>query len=484
MDPHAAFDPEAFRAAAHQVVDRLADHLCAAHAGKIAAHPNLKPLSAANDFMGPMPTAPAVDPARAILAGVDRVLADSMQVHHPGCMGHQVAAPLPVAVLADFVAGFLNQGLAVFETGQVAALIERQTVRWLADAIGWDDAADGVFTSGGSLGNLTALLAARNLAGDRRSWKAGVASVTPLFVLVSAAAHYSLARATAILGLGEAGVVPIATDALGRMDLTSLAQAAEEVEARGGRVMAVVGSACTTATGSYDPLHDIGAFCQERGYWFHVDGAHGASVLLSSRYRYLAKGIELADSVVWDAHKLLGVPGLATAVLFRRRSDNYAAFSQEASYLFNSVERDFDIGLRTLECTKRMLAYKLWLNLKVYGADALGDMVAGVHDRAREFASMLEAAPDFELYLPPESNIVCFRHRPPGVDWSDEALDNYQASVRAQAIASGRVYLVQTRLAGQLYLRVTIMNPLTSTAELDELLATLRAGVARPAVST
>jgi L-2,4-diaminobutyrate decarboxylase len=423
----------------------------------------------------PLPMAPASDLTQTLLEGVDIALAHSMHVHHPGCMGHQVAAPLPAAILADFVAGFLNQGLAVFETGQVASLIERQTVRWLADAIGWDAAADGVFTSGGSLGNLTALLVARNLCGDRRSWNEGVAAEGPLFVLVSAAAHYSIARAAAVLGLGAQGVIPIATDAHGRMDMAALAQGAMEVEARGGRVMAVIGSACTTATGSYDPLPAIAEFCRSKGYWFHVDGAHGASVLLSPRYRHLAAGIELADSVVWDAHKLLGVPGLATAVLFKRGSDNFAAFSQEASYLFNSGARDFDLGLRTLECTKRMLAYKLWLTFKVHGAEAIGDLVAGVHDRAKEFADLLLSAPDFELYLPPESNIVCFRYRPLDRILSDEQLDVLQESVRGEAIASGRVYLVQTRLQGRLYLRVTMMNPLTSGAELAELLAVVRA---------
>jgi L-2,4-diaminobutyrate decarboxylase len=345
-------------------------------------------------------------------------------------------------------------------------LIERQTVRWLADAVGWGPEADGMFTSGGSLGNTTALLAARNLAGGGRAWTDGVRAEAPMVVLVSEQAHYSISRAAGILGLGQGNVVGVATDADCRMDMQALRAAADAAEARGQRVLAVVGSACTTSAGSYDPLPGIGAFCRERGYWFHVDGAHGASVLLSPRYRHLAAGIELADSIVWDAHKLLSVPSLATAVLFRRGDDNYAAFRQEAAYLFNDgAEVAFDLGLRTVECTKRMLAFKLWLALEVHGADALGEMVARMHDRARELAELIAAAPDFELLLPPASNIVCFR-----ID-GDDAL---QERVRARVIASGAYYLVQTKLRGRTWLRTTIMNPDTRRQDLIGLLDAVR----------
>ncbi|MDB5100363.1 MAG: L-2,4-diaminobutyrate decarboxylase [Cyanobacteria bacterium RYN_339] len=460
------YDAPLFRTAGHQVVDRLADHLERMQARDGRAHPALQPLAAMQDFTGPMPAAPAPDALAAVLRHVDDAIDRTMHLHHPGCMGHQVAAPMPVSALADFVAGFLNQGMAVFETGQIGVLIERQTVRWLADAVGWGAEADGMFTSGGSLGNTTALLAARNLAGDGRSWTDGVRAEAPMVVLVSEQAHYSISRAAGVLGLGQANVIGVKTDADCRMDLAALRAEADAAEARGQRVLAVVGSACTTAAGAYDPLVDIGALCRERGYWFHVDGAHGASVLLSPRYKHLAAGIALADSIVWDAHKLLSVPSLATAVLFRRGGDNYAAFRQEASYLFNEgAETAFDLGLRTLECTKRMLAFKLWLAFQVHGADALGEMVATMHDRAREFAALVAAAPGFELLLPPESNIVCFRRD------GDDAL---QEALRARVMAAGAYYLVQTRLHGRIWLRITVMNPATARADFEGLLEALQ----------
>jgi L-2,4-diaminobutyrate decarboxylase len=458
------YDAQLFRTAGHQVVDRLADHLQRMQAREGAAHPALKPLEIMAGFTGPMPAAPAPDALATVLAHVDDTIARTMHLHHPGCMGHQVAASLPVAALADLTAGFLNQGMAVFETGQIAVPIERQTVRWLADAVGWGPEADGMFTSGGSLGNMTALLAARNLAGEGRSWTDGVRTEAPMVVLVSEQAHYSISRSVGILGLGQANVIGVATDAACRMDMAALHAAADAAEAAGQRVLAVVGSACTTAAGAYDPLPAIGAFCRERGYWFHVDGAHGASVLLSPRYRHLAAGIELADSIVWDAHKLLSVPSLATAVLFRRGGDNYAAFRQEASYLFNDgAETAFDLGLRTVECTKRMLAFKLWLALQVHGADALGELVAVMHDRAREFAELVAADPDFELLLHPESNIVCFRRH------GDDTL---QETLRARV--TGPYYIVQTKLRGRTWLRVTLMNAATTRADLEGLLDALR----------
>lgn len=480
MPIHPAYDPSFFRQAGHQLVDRLADHLAAALAGRTPVMPDLPPVATAARYQGPLPRQGAADPLGRFGEISEQVIGESLHLHHPGCMGHQVAPTLPAAALADLLSAVLNQSMAVYETGPGGTQIERQTVRWLAEVVGYGPGADGVFTSGGSLGNLTALLAARNMAGARGAWAHGVGAEKPMAVLVSAQAHYSIARATGILGLGEDAVFRVATDDRFCMDPAALASAHDEAVARGYTIMAVVGSACTTATGSYDPLEALADFCAARNIWFHVDGAHGASVLLSPRYRHLAAGIERADSVVWDAHKTLLVPSLATAVLFKQGGHNLAAFSQEATYLFQRDDADealFDVGLRTVECTKRMLALKLWTVLELIGADALGEMVAGLHDAAREMATLLEAAPDFELLISPMSNILCFRHRPDAADgttWTDAALDAHQAALRARAIASGEFYLVQTRIAGRLYLRVTIMNVQTGEQQFVRLLALLR----------
>ena len=180
-------------------------------------------------------------------------------------------------------------------------------------------------------------------------------------MFVSSQGHYSIGRAAQILGWGKGGAVPVPVDAHYRLRPEALLQCLRSAEAEGRRVIAVAASACSTATGAFDPLPEIAAFCKEHSLWLHVDGAHGASALFSTRYRGLCRGIEHADSVVWDAHKMLLLPALVTAVIFRDGAHSYAAFAQEASYLFGSSpdngaaqpdlrDRDeaFDIGRRTL----------------------------------------------------------------------------------------------------------------------------------------
>ena len=244
-------------------------------------------------------------------------------------------------------------------------------------------------------------------------------------------------------------------------------------------MIAIVGSAGTTATGSFDPLREMGEFCREKGVWFHVDGAHGASALFSEKYRSLTQGIELASSLVWDMHKMLFAPSLVTAVLFRHREDNYGAFAQEASYLFarRPEEADFDIGLRTIECTKRTMGIKLWLALRVHGAKALGEMVTKTFDLAREFAALLKAQPGFELATEPASNILCFRHAPAALKAlanPSEKLDAHQLRLRKEVVACGKYFLVHTVLRNKVYLRTTLMNPRTTIGDLEGLIQTIR----------
>ena len=183
-------------------------------------------------------------------------------------------------------------------------------------------------------------------------------------------------------------------------------------------------------TGSYDPLDAIADYAAEHGLWFHVDAAHGAVAALAPRYRHLVAGIERADSVVLDAHKMLLMPALITAVLYRRPGVADQAFHQKQSYVgFDDHGGGFawwDSGLRTLECTKRMMALELYASLSQHGTQFFAEYVEGVFDLARWFAAELDAAPDFELAVEPQANIVCFRITPDG----DRRLDELQLDIR------------------------------------------------------
>jgi L-2,4-diaminobutyrate decarboxylase len=468
----AAFDPEAFRRQGHAVVDLLADHLAAAHQRAGAVLPWEPPEAQRQRWARPF--AAGGEGEAALHDTFAAYLAATTTLHHPRFTGHQVTPPLPAAALADLVAAFANSSGAVYEMGPAAMATELAVLRWMATTLGLEPGADGLLTSGGSLGNLTALLAARRAAAGFDAWRDGYAAGPPLAILATDGAHYSVARAAQIMGLGTPGIVTVPTDARLRLDAAALGPVLDAATRDGRRVFAVVASACTTAAGIYDPLEAVADFCRARGLWLHVDGAHGAGAALSPRYRHLVAGIERADSLVWDAHKMLLVPSLVTGVLFREGERSWTSFSQEAAYLLGSsgAEEWYNLSHRTVECTKNAMSLKLYATLRTAGPALLAAHVERAYDLARWFAALLEEAGDFELAAPPESNIVCFRHAPAGIAASQ--LDALQAHIRRRIIESGAFYLVQARLRGRLYLRTTLMNPLTEEDDLRQLLDAVR----------
>lgn len=402
---------------------------------------------------------------------VAQVLCESHHLHHPHYIGHQVAVVHPLAAVLEMLSALLNNGSAVYEMGPANTVMEKRVIEWMAQHIGFGPEADGILTSGGSLGNLTALLAARQAVTPGDYWENGHPEDGRYAVLVSEKAHYSVKRAVQILGWGAHGVIPLGVDEQYRVRPDALATGLETARKLGRRVVAVVGSACNTATGTFDPLPAMAGFCREHRLWFHVDGAHGAATVLSPTYRHLVDGIGQADSVVWDAHKMMQVPALNTAVLFRNRAHARQTFAQKAEYLLRehqAGEETFDLAERTLECTKKMMAMVLYGMLATQGTRYFADVVTATYDLTRQFAAMIEAHPRFELGAQPESNIICFRYTPPGL--APDNLDRLQQQIRKQIVESGCYYIVQTRLKPGMFLRCTLMNPLTTVQQLQALL--------------
>jgi L-2,4-diaminobutyrate decarboxylase len=465
----------------HPWVDRLVEHLAAQHAG---ARPVAPVARSSPEWMAAWRDRlheGAADP----FALLEQILAGSTHVHAPGYVGHQVSVPLPLATLCEWTSSLLNNGMAVFEMGAASTAIEQAMVRWMTRHIGWSDAADGAFTSGGSLANFMALLAARHERAGFSTWRDGSHAGPPLAALASEQAHYCSARAVQLMGWGQAGLLQVRADAQFRLRPEELEGCKAAAERQGRRLIAVVASCCGTAAGAYDPIEPIADFCERHGLWLHVDGAHGASALLSDKYRGLLAGIARADSVTWDAHKMLMMPALSTAILFRDGAVARRLFAQEASYLYDESEsastnaEPFDLGQRTIECTKRMMAMPLYVCLATYGEAPFAEHVTACYDKARAFAAAISEQPDFELATPPDANIVCFRHLPLARLGADRAAQNrWQAELRQRVLARGAYYLVQARLGDTVYLRTTIINPLTTSALLEELLVELRAASA------
>ena len=458
-----AFDPELFRNTGHQLIDHLTDYLGRAQRGEpMPVLPWVEPNAMAERW--PAGFSPEGDGQ--LLSVLQTVLAEANHLHHPRYVGHQVPGPLPVSALCDMLASLLNNGMAVYEMGMSGTAMERSVIRWMAESLGFDGAAaDGVLTSGGSVGNLTALLAARQVQAEH--WP----GAAPVF-LVSDQAHYSVLRAARIMGLGRDGVEIVPSDAGFHLRAELLEECMQRAEARGRKVIAVAAAACSTATGAYDPLERIADFCERHQLWMHVDAAHGGAACLSERRRPLLRGVERADSVVWDAHKMLLMPALVSGVVFRNGLHSYVAFEDKASYLFERAGQEewFNLGHRTIECTKTMSCLKVYAALRCFGTRLFGEYIDYTYDLAGRFATMIREEPDFELATTPESNIVCFRYLPKGV--TDP--DRLQGAIRKRILAEGSFYLVQTQLRTGLHLRTTLINPFTEETHLAELLNTVR----------
>ena len=408
------------------------------------------------------------------------MLARGHNLHDPRYLGHQVPASVPLAALFDAVGSVTNQVMAIYEMGPWASAVEEVMVEQLGRRIGWEPRTfAGVITHGGSLANLTALLTARNvLLGD--AWERGLSShaENPPVLVAHGEAHYCIARSAGILGLGTNQVIKAALDDHRRIDPDRLDETLSKLRAEGTPVVAVVACACATPIGAFDPLEAIADVCEKHKVWMHVDAAHGGAALFSEKHRHLLKGLERADSLIWDAHKMLFVPALGAFVFYKNAEHRFQAFRQEAPYLFDpSVPglADYDSGLKTIECTKRAAAFGLWGLWSLFGPQLFGDMVDVTFDLGQKLFEKLSEAPDFEPLHRPECNIVVFRHVPEALKNASPAeLGQFQLRLRRDVIQSGEFYIVPTTADGHGALRVTLINPLTTPDHLDQLLETLR----------
>jgi L-2,4-diaminobutyrate decarboxylase len=464
---------EDFRRQGGMVLDLLADFVDRGHRGEgeVVRVRSVDELARAMDLARLIAEGGADDDR--LRALVESFLAAATNVHHPSYMAHQISVPHYASALADLMAGTIANGMSVYEMGPTAGTMEIVVIDWMLAKIGWQPSGrnrdhvpasgstpgGGVLTHGGSLANMTAMLAARAAAAPE-AWEHG----TPgdLVVVAPVCAHYSLARAVASMGLGTSALVAMPTDALGRALTDEIPAVLDRLASEDRRVMAVCANACATATGLYDPIREIGELCRDRGLWFHVDGAHGASALLNKDEAWRLDGVELADSVVWDAHKLLQTSALCAAVLVRDGGTLGAAFRQEAVYVTEG-EREIghDFIPHQFECTKAPLGLKLMLVLALVGEDGLASNIGTLWEITRRIHEMIESRTGFEALCKPESNILCFR-------FGDD--DSLQTRVRKRLMLDGDFLLSQADVGGRRWLRMALMNPLTDVATVDRLL--------------
>ena len=405
-------------------------------------------------------------------------LTHTNHLSHPHYMGHQVAVPQDLSGIPELIHGTVNNPSSLYEMGPAGATAEGFMINWMLDKVGWMDGRDyydfkfipgkasGLLTHGGSVANLTALAAARAAIAPE-AWVEG--NPLDLVVIGAASAHYSIARALSILGLGKKAFYPVAVDENEVLIIDDLERVCQQALSENKRVMCVVANACATSSGLFDPIDAMGDFCQKHQLWFHIDGAHGAAVLASEKNRHLFKGVEKANSLIWDAHKMMRVPALCTAVLFRDFTFQAAAFQQKGSYVFHDTEVvGMDSMPYTIECTKSALGLKLFWAFALEGEQAIAEFIDSRIALTQSFYRLLEAEDDFSTPYFPESNILCFRYEKYGVD------DAFQKQLRYTLINQKRFYITACDFNGKRHLRVVLLNPDTDISHLKNLIDSVR----------
>lgn len=432
---------------------------------------------------GLTPTVSGVDldsPLHDVAAALDELeevyLRDAVYFHHPRYLAHLNCPVVIPALVGEAVLSAVNSSLDTWDQSAGGTLIERRLIDWTAERIGLGEAADGIFTSGGSQSNLQAMLLARDEVCRRElsredSPAARLTDVLPrLRILTSECSHFSIRKSATLLGLGAEAVIAVPSDDTKRMRPDALAAELARCRRDGLIPMAVVATAGTTDFGSIDPLPEIAGLCAGYGAWMHVDAAYGCGLLVSRR-RALLTGIERADSVTVDYHKSFFQPVSSSAILVRDRA-TLRHVTYHADYLnpHRMVEQRIPNQVdKSIQTTRRFDALKLWLTLRIMGAPALGELFDEVIDRAADAWKLLHDDPRFEVVVEPRLSTLVFRYVP-STDQDPELSDRVNLHAREALFASGAAIVAGTVVDGRHYLKFTLLNPETTLEDIATVL--------------
>lgn len=376
------------------------------------------------------------------------------------------------ATVADMLAVVTNSSMYTFKAAGAQILIEQEIIGKLAGMVGFPPPhGEGIFAPGGSMSNLAAMMVAREemLPGTREDGIAGAGSggdgrgQRPV-VYASAEAHYSIAKAMNILGLGRRNLRKISVDEAGRMLPGELRRAIRGDIARGLRPIMIVATAGTTVQGAFDPLPEIADIAREHDLWLHVDGAFGASVLLSERHRHLMRGCELADSVVWDAHKVMGAPLTCSLALTKRRGLFERHIGEAADYLFQADDDELNPGTRSLQCGRRNDALKLWCAWQAHGDEGYARRIDRLFEQAALVQRIVEEDPELILSCPPQSMTVCF-----------EVAGRSSVEICDRLDRSGELKVSYGIVAGRAVIRMVCVNPDLTDDDIREAMRLIKA---------
>jgi len=461
---------EQFRSLGHDLVDRIASFLGSLRGRAVTPTESADKVRA---VLGAARTLPEQgSEAGALLQNAaDLLFEHSLFNGHPRFYGYITSSAAPIGMLAELLAAAVNANVGAWKLSPMATEIEAQTIRWLAQFIGYPADCGGLLLSGGNMANLTCFLAARAAKAGWDIRKQGVAAGPPLLIYASKETHTWIQKATDITGLGTDAIRWIGVDKLGRMDLAALQVQYKRDLAEGYRPFLVIGTAGTVSTGAVDPLPDLAAFCQERKLWFHVDGAYGAFAAGIREAPADLMGLTAADSVAVDPHKWLYAPLEAGCALVRDPAALRNAFSYHPPYYSFDVEATnyYDLGPQN---SRGFRALKIWLALQQAGAAAYREMIGEDVALARYLYELAAEHPELEAFTH-NLSIATMRYVPlelrasVGSEQTETYLNRLNQLLLTHFENSGEAFCSNALIEGKSALRFCIVNFRTSTGDVE-----------------
>ncbi len=375
----------------------------------------------------------------------------------------------PIATAADMLSPVINSSMYTFKAAGPMAMIERVVIGRMANALGFGEQAEGLFTPGGSISNLLALLIGRDMACPEFRNKGSMGKTMTCYA--SADAHYSIMKNAGIVGIGRENARKIPTDDAGRVRPDPLRQAIEDDLRDGCVPCCVIATAGTTVMGSFDPIVEMGKIAREFGIWFHVDASFGGAAVLSTKHSHLMEGVEQADSVAWNPHKVMGVPLSAAGFITREPEYLRRSLDETADYLFQADDDLYNPGTRSIQCGRRNDALKVWAAWKHHGDTGYCQRVEHLMELTQYCAQKIDDDNRFVLSCEPAYVNVCFEVNGKCSRSICDFLRERNEMLVGHAVVDGRRII-----------RVPIVNSALTRADIDEMLALiLGAGELLPA---
>ena len=455
---------EQMRALGYRIVDQLVNHFNTLPQQRPTQRASRAEMEAL--LREPIPQE-GRDPLDVLKQVEQDVFGHIMLPNHPRFFAFVPSPSNFVSVMADALASGYNTFAGTWLEAAGPAQVELVTLDWLRTACGLPDTSGGVFTSGGSVANLTAIATARHVKLQGAMSKA--------VGYCSDQTHSSVGRAFRILGFQEDQLRKLSSDKHFRLDPKSLHHAIQEDKDKGLNPFCVVGSAGTTNTGAIDPLPEIAELCQRENLWFHVDGAYGAAALLCDQGKHLLRGLDLADSIAIDPHKWLFQPYELGCLLVRDRQHLYDAFHIFAEYLEDAKGTDEEVNFAdySIQLTRRFRALKLWMSLQVFGVKSFSRAIQQGFERAEQAEERLQAMSGWRIITTAQMGILTFRAEPNG--YNEEAINQHNKALVEDILNDGVAMIISTALRNKIVLRMCTINPRTTEDDIRDTLKRLDA---------